>query len=346
MHLYRSSIPYYLAHVVPLVCALELYFALPFATVAFVFGIIPLLDLMLGNDVANPTPEEEKEMEKSLYFKAPLYLWLPCQVGGQAAAAYAACTLPLTSMQLAGLVVGVGIVGGLGINVAHELVHKLDPVDRFLGKLLLTSVFYGHFAVEHVYGHHKRVATPDDPATSRFGESFYAFYPRTVIGSFRSAWEGEVARLRRTGGSAAQNRVAGFLAASLLHAAAFYAWLGTGGLLFFLGQAWVGFSLLELVNYIEHYGLRRKQLADGRYEPVNPTHSWNAPQKVTNFFLFKLQRHSDHHANALREYQILRSFPESPHLPTGYAGMCVLAVVPPLWRWVMDHRVLAYYKST
>ncbi|PSK63883.1 Alkane 1-monooxygenase [Micromonospora sp. MH33] len=217
--------------------------------------------------------------------------------------------------------------------------------ERWLSRIALAPTGYGHFHVEHNRGHHTRVATPEDPASSRLGETFWAFWPRTVRGSLRSAWRLESSRLRLRGRTpwTWRNDVLNAWAMTVLLYAVLAVAFGPGVLVFLALQAVVGFSLLEVVNYLEHYGLARQRTAAGRYEKVDPRHSWNSDRTVTNVFLFQLQRHSDHHANPLRRYQALRSFDASPQLPAGYATMVVAALLPPVWRRVMDHRVLAHY---
>jgi alkane 1-monooxygenase len=244
-----------------------------------------------------------------------------------------------------GLMATVGLVGGLAINAAHELGHTRERTERRLSKVALAQTCYGHFYVEHNRGHHVRVATAEDPASARFGESLYAFLPRSVAGGLRSAWRLEAARLAGMGKSrwTLNNDV---LNAWLLSAALFgvlSVWFGPVVLPWLMGQAIVGFCLLETVNYMEHYGLRRQKLPSGRYERVRPSHSWNSSTVITNVLLFHLQRHSDHHANPLRPYQVLRHVDEAPQLPSGYSAMLLLALVPPLWRRVMDPRVLDFY---
>ncbi|MGL5912469.1 MAG: alkane 1-monooxygenase, partial [Phycicoccus sp.] len=241
--------------------------------------------------------------------------------------------------------VTVGIVSGIGINAAHELGHKREDLEHWASKLALAPSWYGHFFVEHNWGHHKRVATPEDPASSRLGESFYRFWPRTVFGSLRSAWQIERRRLERKGRSVLSpaNRV---LQAWSFSVVLWAVALGLGGpqvLLFLVVQAVVGLTLLEAVNYVEHYGLLRQRDEHGRYERVRPVHSWNNNHVVTNLLLYQLQRHSDHHENPARRFVALRHVDEAPQLPAGYAAMILLALVPPLWRRTMDHRVLAHY---
>jgi alkane 1-monooxygenase len=217
--------------------------------------------------------------------------------------------------------------GATGITVAHELGHKRSRLDRFLSRLLLVTVCYGHFTVEHNRGHHVRVATPEDPATARYGEGFWRFLPRTLAGSFVHAWELDRAEVLRAWG------------ATLAVAAALGIALGPLAVAFFLGQSAMAVTLLEAVNYIEHYGLVRRRLADGRYERPGPQHAWDAYEWLTNSYLIHLQRHSDHHLNPSRPYAALQPQPEAPTLPTGYAGMIPLAMAPPLWFAVMNPRV-------
>lgn len=309
-----------------------------------VFGLIPLVDLAFGDDLRNPPEDAVPALQRSPYYRWITYLYLPAQ--------YAALVLtchvwsggvgPVAGV---GLVLTAGIVNGIAINTAHELGHKRELVERRLSRIALAPTGYGHFFVEHNRGHHVRVATPQDPASARLGESFWRFWPRTVAGSARSAWRLETARLRLRGRGPWTWRndvLSGWAMTVALFAvlAVVYGWTA---LPFLALQAVAGFSLLETVNYLEHYGLLRQPNAAGRPEKVDPRHSWNSDRLVTNVFLFQLQRHSDHHANPLRRYQTLRTFEESPRLPAGYATMVVVALVPPLWRRVMDPRVLAHY---
>jgi alkane 1-monooxygenase len=233
----------------------------------------------------------------------------------------------------------------VGINTAHELGHKRERVERRLSKVALAQSGYGHFYVEHNRGHHTNVSTPGDPASARFGESFWAFLPRTVVGSLRSAWTLAAGAQRRKGQRvwSLRNDVLNAWALSVVLFGVAIALYGPVVLPYVVVQAVFGFSLLEVVNYIEHYGLLRQRVANGRYERCRPEHSWNSNNIVSNLVLYHLERHSDHHANPTRRYQSLRHFDEAPQLPSGYALMIGLAYFPPLWRRVMDHRVLAHY---
>ncbi|MEV0565282.1 alkane 1-monooxygenase [Dactylosporangium sp. NPDC050588] len=309
-----------------------------------VFGLIPLVDLAFGDDRQNPPEEAVPALQRSPYYRWITYLYLPAQYAALVVTCreWAAGVGPAAG---AGLVLTAGIVNGIAINTAHELGHKRERVERWLSRIALAPTGYGHFFVEHNRGHHVRVATPEDPASARLGESFWRFWPRTVAGSLRSAWRLETARLRLRGRSpwTWRNDVLTAWAMTVLLFAVLTAVYGWTVLPFLALQAVAGFSLLEAVNYLEHYGLLRQPTGTGRPEKVDPRHSWNSDRLVTNVFLFQLQRHSDHHANPLRRYQTLRTFDVSPRLPAGYATMVVVALVPPLWRRIMDPRVLAHY---
>lgn len=313
--------------------------------------IVPLVDLVSGIDRTNPPDDVLEALENDRYYRWLTFLYLPIQYAGFVAVMWIIAGgggWDLSTVDKIGIAISIGCVGGIGINTAHELGHKKEKVERWLSKVALAQVAYGHFYIEHNRGHHVRVATPEDPASSRLGESFWAFWPRTVVGSARSAWELEARRYRRRDQNPFRpgNDVLNAWAMTVGLWGALVAWLGIGILPYLVLQAVIGFSLLEVVNYMEHYGmLRQKVVSNGteRYERVQPEHSWNANNVATNVLLYHLQRHSDHHANPTRRYQALRDFEQAPVLPTGYAGMIVLAMFPPLWRRVMDRRVLDHY---
>jgi len=290
------------------------------------FFIVPVLDLVLGRSVAPATGEEMRRLETGLLFRAILHAWVPLQLG-----------LIVWGSALIGMLEGadaivftlsVGLAtGATGITIAHELGHKRPALERFLSRLLLVTVSYGHFTVEHNRGHHVRVATPEDPASARYGEGFWRFLPRTLIGSFLDSLKidkGEVLRVW----------AATFAVAATLGLA-----FGPPAVAFFFGQSAMAVLLLEAVNYIEHYGLERRKLPDGRYERQSARHAWDAYEALSNSFLVHLQRHADHHLNPMRPYAALQPQEESPKLPTGYAGMVPIALVPPLWFAVMNPRV-------
>ncbi|KQY57468.1 fatty acid desaturase [Nocardioides sp. Root140] len=318
--------------------------------------VVPAIDLLTGLDRSNPPDDVIEQLENDKYYRWITYLFLPIQYIGFVGAMMlvSGSTLfgllddPMTLWQKVGIAVSIGCIGGIGINTAHELGHKKEANERWLSKIALAQVAYGHFYIEHNRGHHVRVATPEDPASSRMGETFYRFWPRTVGGSLKSAWNLEKRRYARK--DKHPFRLGNDVLNAWLMTAVLWGgltiWLGWEILPFLVLQAVVGFSLLEVVNYMEHYGMLRQRVGKPgkeRYERVAPSHSWNSNNIATNVLLYHLQRHSDHHANPTRRYQTLRDFEESPVLPTGYAGMIVLALLPPVWRRVMDPRVIAHF---
>jgi alkane 1-monooxygenase len=314
---------------------------------ALVFVLFPILDLLIGMDATNPPDSVIKWLEQDRYYRWCTYLFIPIQYAGLLFACWLWSNGELSTVGGIGLALTMGMVSGVAINTAHELGHKRDSTERWLSRVALAQSGYGHFFIEHNRGHHVRVATPEDPASARLGESFYAFLPRTFVGSLRSAWGLERTRLERMGRSAwtPRNDILSAWAMTLLLFGALVLAFGPVVLPYLLVQAAIGFSLLEVVNYLEHYGLLRGRREDGRYERTRPEHSWNSNNVASNVLLYHLQRHSDHHANPLRRYQALRHVEEAPQLPTGYAGMIVLAAFPPLWRRVMDPRLLAHYEG-
>jgi alkane 1-monooxygenase len=309
-----------------------------------VFVAFPILDIAIGLDPTNPPDSVLKWLEQDRYYRWCTYLFIPVQYAGLVFACWLWSSGDLTLLENLGLAMTMGVVGGIAINTAHELGHKRDGTERWLSRVALAQTGYGHFFIEHNRGHHVRVATPEDPASSRLGESFWAFLPRTVKGSLTSAWGIEAARLDRMGKShwTLRNDILSAWVMTVVLFGALVAVFGLVVLPYLLIQA-LGFTLLEVVNYLEHYGLLRQKREDGRYERCLPEHSWNSNNVASNVLLYHLQRHSDHHANPTRRYQALRHVEEAPQLPTGYAGMIVLAWIPPLWRRVMDPRLLEHY---
>lgn len=313
------------------------------------FAVIPVLDYLVGLDATDPPEHVLARMENDRFYRWVNFLYLP----GQYLSLVFACWIwgkdwPDVSLaDKLGLMVTVGIIGGVAISTAHELGHRRAGVERRLSKVALAQSGYGHFYVEHNRGHHVRVATPEDPASSLLGESLYAFVRRSVTGGVRSAWRLERARLARSGSTqwSLRNDVLNAWLLSVLLYTVLAASFGCVVLPWLVGQAVIAFCLLETVNYLEHYGLRRQKSLTGRYERVRAVHSWNSNTIVANVCLFHLQRHSDHHAHPQRRYQTLRHAEEAPQLPYGYATMMVIATVPPLWRHVMDRRVLEHYRG-
>ncbi|KVH56381.1 alkane 1-monooxygenase [Burkholderia cepacia] len=311
----------------------------------FAFGVIPILDTLIGDDRDNPPEAVVPHLERERYYRLIVYLATLVEYVAFFACVWIVGTHALAWYDYVGFALSLGAATGISINTAHELGHKTDRFERWLAKITLAPVAYGHFYVEHNRGHHVRVATAEDPASARYGESFWAFLPRTVSGSIRSAWRLEKARLERLGHSpwTWRNEVLHAWAMTVVVWGIAIAMAGKVVIPFLVIQAVYGASLLEVVNYVEHYGLGRRKLPNGRYERCTPQHSWNSNHVVTNLFLYQLQRHADHHANPTRSYQALRHFDDSPQLPAGYATMILFAYVPPLWYRVMNPRVVAHY---
>jgi len=321
-----------------------------------IYLLLPVLDVFFGPDGQNPPEELMEQLEADRYYRYCVYAYIPFQLASLIFACYLWTAKDLSWLNIdgglgtaskIGLALSIGAMGGIGINTAHELGHKKVSMERWLSKVTLAQTFYGHFYIEHNRGHHVRVATPEDPASSRMGETFWRFLPRSVFGSLRSAWRLEAKRMERLERRVLHpsNDVLNAWAMSIVLWGVLAAVFGWQVLPFLVIQAIYGFSLLETVNYLEHYGLKRQQNKRGRYVRCTPEHSWNSDHIATNIFLYHLQRHSDHHANPTRRYQILRSFDEAPNLPSGYASMITLAYFPPIWRRVMDRRLLEHYNG-
>ncbi|MEP9393764.1 alkane 1-monooxygenase [Gordonia sp. VNQ95] len=319
-----------------------------------IYVLLPILDIFFGPDGENPPDELMEQLENDKYYRYCTYAFIPFQIASLIFACHLWTASDLSWLGIEGglglaskigVALTIGAMGGIGINTAHEMGHKKDELERWFSKITLAQTAYGHFYIEHNRGHHVRVATPEDPASSRFGESFWMFLPRSVFGSLRSAWELEATRMRRLERPVwhYSNDVLNAWAMTIVLWGVLAAIFGWQVLPFAVIQAVYGFCLLEAVNYLEHYGLLRQKTSSGRYERCAPRHSWNSDHICTNIFLYHLQRHSDHHANPTRRYQTLRSFEEAPSLPSGYASMIGLTYFPPLWRRVMDHRVLDHY---
>lgn len=335
---------YILAYIAPLAAGLGVYFGgiWSLGSVYVAFFCIPLLEIFLPGTDRNLSPEQESNKAKSRFFDWLLYLNVPILYGLLGyylrEVSFQAHTWP----ERLALTLNLGVmVGTIGINVAHELGHRATAYEQRLSQVLLLSGLYMHFFIEHNRGHHKHVATDLDPASARKGEWIYTFWVRSVTGSYRHAWQLENKRLQKLGLPALhwKNQMLVFQGIQLAYLGGIYALFGPWGLLHAIGAAVVGFLLLESVNYIEHYGLRRQLQSNGQYEKVGPQHSWNSDHELGRIFLYELTRHSDHHYKASRKYQILRHWEESPQLPQGYPASILMALAPPLWFWRMDKKV-------
>jgi alkane 1-monooxygenase len=305
--------------------------------------LIPLLDFLFPRDANNPPEAVVPLLEADDYYRVLVHLTVPMYFVVLIAGAWFAVSQDLGWFGLLGHALVIGAIGGIAVNAGHELGHKKAPADRLAARLALAVPFYGHFTMEHNAGHHAQVATPEDSASARFGESIYRFALREIPGGLRRGWALERARLLRRGSSpwSWRNPILQSWALSALLYGGLLVWLGPAVLPFLLIQVAFAWWQLTSANYVEHYGLLRQKGPDGRYERCQPQHSWNANHLASNLVLFHLERHSDHHANASRRYQSLRHFEDVPQLPSGYFGMFLLAYVPPLWFRVMDPRVLA-----
>jgi alkane 1-monooxygenase len=313
-------------------------------TLVIWYVVLPLVDLTVGSDANNPPESAVERLDRDLYYRILTYITVPVHYIILITAAWYAATQPLGVASFIGLTLSVGLASGLAINTGHELGHKKSRFERWLAKLVLAVVGYGHFYIEHNRGHHKDVATPEDPASARMGESIYRFALRETPGAWRRAWRSEAVRLGRKRVSvwSLHNEVLQPLVITLVLYGALLALFGRTMLIFLPLQAAFGWWQLTTANFIEHYGLLRERAADGRYERCRPELSWTANHIATNVILFHLQRHSDHHANPTRRYQSLRNFEGLPELPSGYPAMFALSYVPWAWRRVMDHRVIAW----
>lgn len=334
---------YALVYISPLIVAFSIWSAdiWSFSTLVFMFGIIPFMELFSKGSTQNLTAWEEELAQKNRVYDWLLYGLVPAQYAILVYFLYKIGDPALPLYAKIGMTTAFGVsCGVLGINAAHELGHRNTWYEQFMSKILLLTTLYMHFFIEHNRGHHKNVSTDDDPASSRYGETVYTFYFRTIYGSWISAWRLEMERLQKSGQGfwTWHNEMLRFQVIQLAFVAGIYAFFGGHVLTFYLGGAVIGFLLLETVNYIEHYGLRRKKVGD-RYERTLPVHSWNSNHPLGRLLLLELSRHSDHHYMANRKYQTLRHFDDSPQMPTGYPGMMLLAMVPPLWFRVMHRRI-------
>lgn len=312
------------------------------------FGLIPFLELILPYSKSNLDETAEMKKAEAVFFDLLLYLNVPLLFTILFLFLDKVTHQQLETHEYIGLTLSTGIaLGVMGINVAHELGHRVKKYERVMAKMLLLPNNYMHFIIEHNRGHHKNVSTPVDPASARYNEPIYLFYFRSIPGCYRSAWHLEKMRLERAGLRvwSLENEMLRFAFFQLLFAVGITLLFGWLGLAFYLVASLIGVLLLESVNYVEHYGLSRREVEPGIYEKVKPKHSWNSDHELGRIFLYELTRHSDHHYKAQRKYQILRHFDESPQLPTGYPGCIVLALFPPLWFKVMNPKAGAINES-
>jgi alkane 1-monooxygenase len=310
---------------------------------AFGYVLGPVLDFLIGEDPTNPPEAIVPQLDQDRYYRYLTYAVVPMHFISLLAAAAWAGTQDLSWWAFAGLAAVAGLASGLGINTGHELGHKKSALERTLAKIVLAVPAYGHFWIEHNRGHHRDVATPEDPASARMGESIYRFAWREIPGAFRRAWAIEKDRLGRSNRSPwnRDNEILQSLSLAAILQLGLVIAFGWPMIIFLLIHNVFAWWQLTSANYVEHYGLLRKKDANGRYERCLPLHSWNSNHLYSNLVLFHLERHSDHHAHPMRRYQSLRHFEDLPSLPSGYFGAYLLAYVPWLWFRVMDKRLLA-----
>lgn len=343
----RATFPFWFAYLLPPVVIASIvrggwFTALP---IVVIFGVLPIIDVLSG---VAPIRRESPDLALNTWFRAVTWLWVPVQIALIAWLVGGAAARGFTLLELIAATVSVGATtGAIGMTFAHELIHRPHARERLLGDLMLASVTYPHFAIEHVKGHHRRVGTPADPATARLGETLYGFLLRSIVGGLASAWQIERRRLRERHLAiwSIHNTMLRYAATETFIYAALAFAFGPPAVWIFLGQSIVAIIILETINYVEHYGLVRRQLPSGEYDRVCPEHSWDSRNRAGNWLLINLPRHSDHHLVVAKRYQSLELLPDAPQLPGGYGAMFLLALVPPLWFRVMNPRAAAVHAN-
>jgi len=312
-------------------------------TPVFAFVIIPVLETLLPLNTSNFSKEEAFLEEKKTIYDIMLYINVFIVYGLLGWSLYKINAIT-NWIELSGLVFSLGLVLGTnGINVAHELGHRSNWTEKMMAKALLLPSFYTHFFIEHNHGHHVHVSTPEDPSTAKYNQSLYVFWIQTVAGTYTKAWkiQKNINKRNGVGFFSPKNDMFWFTIIQVIYMIGVYSFFGIKGALLALTAGIIGLLLLETINYIEHYGLRRKRLPSGRYERVSEIHSWNSNHIMGRIILYELTRHSDHHFKANKKYQILENHQSSPQLPYGYPTSMVLAALPPVWFSIMNKRIPA-----
>lgn len=326
-----NYLPFYSVYLFPGLLFLSYYFqGGTTLIIPLIVGILlPILEVLCGDDKKEILESDRDDIR----YNIPLWIWPFVQISYLL---FFLCKISEWSnwVDFIFFSISVGIVnGGIGINVAHELIHKKEQIEKFLGKMLLCSVCYGHFYIEHIWGHHRHLASSKDSATAKIGETIYQFIPRSMTGSYKNA--------AKIGENKLLNPIYIFNCITLIYLTLVLIYISFSAFLFVIIQSLVSILMLESVQYIEHYGLRREE---GDF--VNPFHSWNTDKRITNYLTFKLQRHSDHHMNKNKNYQMLEYFDYAPQLPTGYTGTILLAYISPLWFRIMNPKLKAFNKKS
>lgn len=339
-----KDLKYLVAYIVPVLGVLGIYLGgvWLFLTPLVVFVLVPLIELMMPQLTSNLDEEMKEQKLKNRFFDVLLWLNLPIIYGVLFYGVYHFASNNYTNLETIGLIFSLGIIAGSnGINVAHELGHRQDSWERFIGKALLLPSLYMHFYVEHNYGHHQNAATPEDPASARYNENLYAFWLRSVPQQYINAWHIQ-SRLLKSENSvffSLKNDMFWYQVIQLGYLVTVGLVFGWACSLLLIAVAVVGFTLLEIINYLEHYGLSRMKKKSGRYEVVREIHSWNSNHALGRILLYELTRHSDHHYRANKKFQVLDYHEISPQLPYGYPTMMVIATIPPLWFKIVNERV-------
>lgn len=341
---------YFASFIVPILAAIGLAIGRGWAwlTVFAVFIAIPVLDAWLGTQDGNLDEPTAAKVRRNPVYSLILYAHLPIQILLILYLGHVWNSTNQPNWVRLGWILSVMLsTGGIGITVAHELIHRRTSWERWIGKWILMSVLYMHFAIEHVRGHHAQVATENDPASAPRGMNVYQFIFSTIPAQWLSAWALESKRLSKRGIAVVsiRNEMLWYILFQSAWISLIVYLFGIAFLPIYLVVAMLSFVLLEIINYVEHYGLRRDIGKYGRYEPVSEAHSWNSNHRLSRMMLFELSRHSDHHMSAEKPYQVLQTEPASPQMPNGYPGMVLLALVPPLWFRIMDRR-LANFRNT
>lgn len=310
-----------------------------YTAVLYAFVILPLLDVLTGKTATNLSAEQTQHKKANKIFDWMLYVNLPIVFGLLYVVFSKIMTTDYTTSEYVGLALSTGILLATnGINVAHELGHRKSLIERLMSKALFMPCLYMHFYIEHNFGHHFKVATPDDGATARYNQSVYAFWIRSVSKQYVDAWKKQLELLKNQEQNffSWKNDMLYYHLIQPLYLGVVFLWFSTHVMLFALLVGIISFLFLECINYIEHYGLRRLKTPSGRYERVQTHHSWNSNHNIGRIVLYELTRHSDHHFKSAKKYQILNSYQDSPHLPLGYPASILLSLLPPLWFWVMN----------
>ena len=335
---------YLWAYSIPVVGTIGIYLGdfWSFSALFFAFVIIPILELLLPVDQKNYDQETVSGRLKNKFFDVLLYLNVPIVYGALFFCLYKITQPEISKTEIIGMTLSLGVIlGSNGINVAHELGHRKNFFEKILGKFLLIPSHYTHFYIEHNHGHHLHVSTPEDPSTAKYNQNLYAFWFQTVIGTYKKAWEIQkrLNIIDNRSFFSVKNDMFWFTIIQISYLLLIYLFFSFKGFLFVLFTGIVGFLLLETINYIEHYGLKRNRLASGRFERVSEKHSWNSNHVLGRIILYELTRHSDHHFKSQKKYQILEYHDVSPQMPYGYPTCMVLSFFPQIWFAVMNKRV-------